>query len=165
MMPRYIEMFGRAYPLRFTARALVRTGERLEAPFEKLFHAGEAGMCALFYCALSECMPSLTLDRARTLYCSARAQAPQLGDTLLRAFIDSGFDRKGVARDELERLLDAAARAGFPHPEQLEKMTLCEIHRALQAYLRRQGGALLMSDQEMKDRLFAFAGRKKHDDA
>ncbi len=164
MIPRYVEMFGRAYPLRFTARALVRTAERLDTPFVRLFHTGEAGLCALFYCALCECLPQLTLDRARALYCGARRQTPQLADTLLRAFIDSGFDREGMTRAQLERLQNAASRAGYPDPARLEKMTLGEIHRALQAHLRAHGRAALMSGDEMKESLLSFAGRQ-HDDA
>lgn len=168
MIPRTLTLGARDYALTFTARSLVRAQEVLLAPFESLFEAGAPGLAALLYAALLEHQPRATLSLAAALTEQAvRLDAlPRLRDCVLSAFADSGFERTGVPREALTRLMEAAARAGYPHPEQLEGMALCEIHRALESHLNALRLSLrlppappVMSDEGMQEALLNLARR------
>ena len=167
---RWLEIGARTYPLRFTAQSILRVQDRTQAPFSALFDRGPAGLCALLYCALCDALPRLTLDGAADLLeCALRARpAGEIADTVLLALADSGFDRRGVTRQELSRLTAAAVRAGYPAPEGLRALTLREIEARLSAHaaalsLRPGSAPAPMTDSQMKSLLQSFAGRQQND--
>lgn len=173
MTPRTLEIGPRAYALRFTAGGILRAQEAAGVPFSRLLRPGAANTCALLYCALCQDLPHLTLAGAAALLKSALQSgltAQEIQDALLAALDDSGFDAQGVTREEVERLLAAAARAGYPAPETLCDMTLREIDRALESFCARRALLLgrrpqpfAMTDGQMASALLQFARRQQHD--
>ncbi|MBQ7455201.1 MAG: hypothetical protein IJS53_02050 [Clostridia bacterium] len=161
-MARYLEIGRRTYALRFTLRAILRANQATGKPFSALFGRGTRGLCALLYCALCEDAPRLTLQGAAALLRRALREHPrgEVREALLSALAESGFDRDGADEAQAERLLDAAARAGYPDPEALPGMTLREIDRALVSFCVRSGRAasLPMTAGQMADALRHFAG-------
>ena len=174
MTPRYLEIGPRAYALRFTAGGILRAQEACGASFRELMQPSAVSTCALLYCALCADLPRLTLSGAASLLKSALQSglsAQEIQDALLAALSDSGFDAAGVTRAEVERLLSAAARAGYPDPESLCNMTLREIDRALESFCARRALRLgrapqpfAMTDGQMASALLEFARRQQHDD-
>lgn len=164
------EYGARAYPLRFTARSLLRTRERGGRSIEDLLHGGSEGAALFLYAALCDALPQLTLNQAQWML-KASLDAPEkldrLLDNLARAYADSGFPPEGVTKESFNRLLDAAANAGYLHTQQLYDLTYAEIVRELNAYLAqsrlRHGLPLAqstaMSDKEMQQLLISIAGR------
>lgn len=160
----YLEIAGRTYALRFTARSLLRLQQLTDAPFASLFAGDEHGVCLLLYGALCHNLPALTLRQAQSLFAAIREQLPVLYDKLALAYDESGFPRKGVTPRQMERLMDAAARAGYAHSHRLCDLTCTEIAREIEAHLSRRTGACAapMTDQQMRAALESFARRCSH---
>lgn len=159
---RYLEIAGRTHPLRFTARALLRTQQLCPLPFRQLFTSGEEGARWLLYCALCDAYPFLTRRKADALFDALLPDIAPLYDALAAAFDMSGFSREGVTQAEMDRLMDAAARAGMKKSSRLLDLTYREIARELSAYLHNAPEP--MTDAQMQSTLNHFARRLQHAD-
>lgn len=160
----YMEIAGRTWHLRFTARSLIRMQQLTDAPFASLFKGDPRGACLLLYGALCDQRPSLTLSQAEALFAAAQDQLPRLYDKLALAFDESGFSREGVTARQLTHLMDAAARAGYRHSHRLADLTYAEIARELESHLRLYPSAApqRMTDEQMRTTLESFARRFDH---
>lgn len=159
----YVEIAARTYPLRFTARAILRTQQMSTLPFLSLFSRGGEGAKWLLYCALCDYRPSLTFRQAEALFDACMEDIGLLYDKLTLAFHESGFPREGVTQKEFDRLLDAAARAGMQNSHLLYDLTYHEIVRETDALLRRPAPASVpMTDAQMLSTLKNFAKRCDH---
>lgn len=157
---RYIEIAGRTHPLRFTARALLRTQQMRPAPFSTLFTSGEEGARWLLYCALCDAYPFLTRRKSDALFDALLPDVAPLYDALALAFDDSGFPREGITQAEMDRLLDAAARAGMKDSRRLLDLDYREISRELNAHLGpRAHGNAPMTEEQMLSTLKNYARR------
>lgn len=159
---RYIEMAGRTHPLRFTARAILRTQQLCHLPFRQLFTSGEEGARWLTYCALCDAYPFITRCKADALFDTLLPDVAPLYDALAAAFDQSGFSREGITQEEMDRMLDAAARAGMKNSGRLLDLTYREIARELSAYLHDTPAP--MTDAQMQSALNHFARRLQHAD-
>lgn len=162
----FIEIAGRTYALRFTARALLRTQELLDMPFRQLFTTGEQGARHLLYCALCDQYPQITQRKANALFDALLPDIETLYDVLASAYDESGFPREGITQASFDRLLDSAARAGMPCSYSLLDLTYREISRELSAYLARARKApdTPMTDQQMLSVLQSIARRNHRAD-
>lgn len=160
----YVEIANRTYPLRFTARALLRTQQMSALPFSALFSRGAEGAKWLLYCALCDHKPSLAFRHAEALFEACLSDIALLYDKLTLAFHESGFPREGITQAQFDRLLDAAARAGMKNSQRLYDLTYHEIVRELDAHLARlpRGAAAPMTDTQMLSVLRNFARRFDH---
>lgn len=162
-MPRFVLLGGRVYALRFTLRSVLLTQEIAGVPFSTLFHSGPAGLSLLLFSALLDAHPAVTPAAAAALVSAAAGEdsLDALTDALLSAFSDSGLETNGVSRSETERLIAAACRSGYPHPERLPDMTAREISLALDGFCARERPVFpsSMTDQQMKDTLVSLARR------
>lgn len=141
-MPVYVEIAGRAYPLRFTLRGALRLLDLTGQTPMELLAPGLRNTALLLYAALCDGCPHVTLSQAAALCASAARE-----------------------RDALSRLLRAARRAGYPQPLALLDATYCELCEALEAFLGRRGAApgAPMTDRQMQGVMRALAERSKHD--
>lgn len=141
-MPVYVEIAGRAYPLRFTLRGALRLLDLTGQTPMELLAPGLRNTALLLYAALCDGCPHVTLSQAAAL-CAAAARE----------------------RDALSRLLRAARRAGYPQPLALLDATYCELCEALEDFLGRRGAApgAPMTDRQMQGVMRALAERSKHD--
>ena len=157
----YVEIAHHTYPLRFTARSLLRTQEMSKLPFQSLFSRGAEGAKWLLYCALCDYRPALAFRHAEALFEACLSDIALLYDKLTLAFYQSGFPREGITQGEFDRLLDAAARTGMKNSRRLYDLTYHEIVRELDAHLARQPHADIapMTDAQMQSILKSFAGR------
>lgn len=160
----YIEIAGRTYPLRFTARALLRTQQMSDLPFLSLFSQGAAGAKWLLYCALCDHKPSLAFRHVEALFDACLSDLALLYDKLTLAFHESGFPREGITQPQFDRLLDAAARAGMKDSFRLYDLTYHEIIREMSAHLARHSRPNIppMTDAQMRSALKNFARRFDH---
>ena len=147
----FIEIAGRTYALRFTARSLLRTQSQLDMPFRQLFTSGEKGARQLLYCALCDAYPAVTQKKANALFDALKEDLPLLYDTLAAAYDESGFPREGITQAAFDRLLDSAARAGMYCSDRLLDLDYRQITRELDAHLARAriAPAAPMTDQQM----------------
>lgn len=141
-MPVYVEIAGRAYPLRFTLRGALRLLDLTGQTPTELLAPGLRNTALLLYAALCDGCPHVTLSQAAALCASAARE-----------------------RDALSRLLRAARRAGYPQPLALLDATYCELCEALEDFLGRRGAApgAPMTDRQMQGVMRALAERSKHD--
>ena len=152
-MPVYVEIAGRAYPLRFTLRGALRLLELTGQTPMELLAPGLRNTALLLYAAL----------------CAAAARErdalSRLLSALALALAESGLDQTRLDRDILRRLLRAARRAGYPQPLALLDATYCELCEALEDFLGRRGAktAAPMTDRQMQGVMRALAERSKHD--
>ncbi len=158
----YVEIAARTYPLRFTARSLLRTQQMSALPFQSLFSRGAEGAKWLLYCALIDYRPSLTFRQAEALFDACMSDIALLYDKLTLAFHESGFPREGVTQAEFDRLLTAAARAGMQNSHRLYDLDYHEIVRETEALLRRPLADTPMTDAQMLSALQHFARRCDH---
>lgn len=169
------ETGSRAYPLRFTARSLLRACERGQTDVPTLLRGGVWATTLLLYAALCDALPHLTLRQAEsllTVHLESEKKLNALMDKLTRAYDQSGFPADGITRAGFEQLLDTAARAGFARTHTLYDLTYTEIVRELSAFLALnrlrsgQGSShFMMTDDEMRRALLSMAGRDDHVDA
>ncbi len=163
---RYIEIAGRTHPLRFTARALLRTQQLCPAPLRTLFTSGEEGARWLLYCALCDAYPFLTRRKSDALFDTLLPDIAPLYDELAQAYDMSGFPREGITQEEMDRLLDAAARAGMKDSRRLLDLSYREIARELDAHLPPRSRAdAPMTEAQMLSALKNYARRFTHADA
>ena len=159
----YVEIAARTYPLRFTARALLRTQQMSKLPFLSLFSRGAEGAKWLLYCALCDYRESLTFRQAEALFEACLSDIGLLYDKLTLAFYESGFPREGITQQQFDRLLTAAARAGMQNSHRLYDLTYHEIVREVEALLRGPlESASPMTDLQMLSALKNFARRCDH---
>ena len=163
---RYIEIAARTWPLRFTARSILRTQQLTDIPFRENFTRGEEGARTLLYCALCDAFPAITRRKADALFDALLPDVAPLYDQLARAYDDSGFPREGITPQQFDRLLSAAARAGMQDTHRLYDLTYQEIIRETDAFFARSGAAPAapMTDQQMLSTLKLFARRSDHAD-
>lgn len=165
-MPVYVEIAGRAYPLRFTLRGALRLLDLTGQTPMELLAPGLRNTALLLYAALCDGCPHVTLSQAAAL-CAAAARERDALSRLLSALAlaESGLDQTRLDRDTLRRLLRAARRAGYPQPLALLDATYCELCEALEAFLGRRGAApgAPMTDRQMQGVMRALAERSKHD--
>ena len=161
---RYIEIAARTWPLRFTARAILRTQQITNVPFRENFTRGEEGARTLLYCALCDAFPAITRRKANALFDALLPDVASLYDLLARAYDDSGFPREGITQQQFDRLLSAAARAGMQDTVRLYDLSYREIIREADAFLARAGAVTSapMTDQQMLSTLKIFARRSDH---
>lgn len=155
----HVEIAARTYPLRFTARSLLRTQEMSKLPFQSLFSRGAEGAKWLLYCALTDYRPSITFRQAEALFEACLNDIALLYDKLTLAFHESGFPREGITQKEFDRLLTAAARTGMQDSHRLYDLTYREIVRETEALLRRPLADIPMTDAQMLSALKHFARR------
>ena len=165
-MPVYVEIAGRAYPLRFTLRGALRLLDLTGKAPGELLVPGLRNTALLLYAALCDGCPHVTLSQAAAL-CAAAAKERDALSRLLSALAlaESGLDQTRLDRDTLRRLLRAARRAGYPQPLALLDATYCELCEALEDFLSRRGAksAAPMTDRQMQGVMRALAERSKHD--
>lgn len=165
-MPVYVEIAGRAYPLRFTLRGALRLLDLTGQTPMELLAPGLRNTALLLYAALCDGCPHVTLSQAAAL-CAARERdaLSRLLSALALALAESGLDQTRLDRDTLRRLLRAARRAGYPQPLALLDATYCELCEALEDFLGRRGAktAAPMTDRQMQGVMRALAERSKHD--
>jgi len=137
----YLEIGSRAYPLRFTARSLLRARERGGRKGGPLLGEGLEDTALMLYAALSDAVPHLTLRQAQSIlhsFADSREKMDALLDSLARAYDESGFPGDGVTSEGFDKLLNAAANAGMENTYRLYDLTYAEIVRELNAYLARE---------------------------
>lgn len=165
-MPVYVEIAGRAYPLRFTLRGALRLLDLTGQTPMELLAPGLRNTALLLYAALCDGCPHVTLSQAAAL-CAAAARERDALSRLLSALAlaESGLDQTRLDRDTLRRLLRAARRAGYPQPLALLDATYCELCEALEDFLGHRGAApaASMTDCQMQGVMRALAERSKHD--
>ena len=165
-MPVYVEIAGRAYPLRFTLRGALRLLDLTGQTPMELLAPGLRNTALLLYAALCDGCPHVTLSQAAAL-CAAAARERDALSRLLsaRALAESGLEQTRLDRDILRRLLRAARRAGYPQPLALLDATYCELCEALEDFLSRRGAksAAPMNDRQMQGVMRALVERSKHD--
>ena len=161
---RYIEIAARTWPLRFTARSILRTQQITTIPFRENLTRGEEGARNLLYCALCDAFPTVTRRKSDALFDALLPDVAPLYDQLACAYDDSGFPREGITQQQFDRLLSAAARAGMQDTNRLYDLTYREIIREADAFLARSGAAPAtpMTDQQMLSALQIFARRSDH---
>lgn len=167
-MPVYVEIAGRAYPLRFTLRGALRLLDLTGQTPMELLAPGLRNTALLLYAALCDGCPHVTLSQAAALCASAARERDALSrllSALALALAESGLDQTRLDRDTLRRLLRAARRAGYPQPLALLDATYCELCEALEDFLGRRGAApgAPMTDCQMQGVMRALAERSKHD--
>ena len=152
-MPVYVDIAGRAYPLRFTLRGALRLLDLTGQTPMELLAPGLRNTALLLYAALCA-------SAARE-----RDALSRLLSALALALAESGLDQTRLDRDILRRLLRAARRAGYPQPLALLDATYCELCEALEDFLGRRGAApgAPMTDRQMQGVMRALAERSKHD--
>ena len=152
-MPVYVEIAGRAYPLRFTLRGALRLLDLTGQTPMELLTPGLRNTALLLYAALCA-------SAARE-----RDALSRLLSALALALAESGLDQTRLDRDILRRLLRAARRAGYPQPLALLDATYCELCEALEDFLGHRGAksAAPMTDRQMQGVMRALAERSKHD--
>lgn len=165
----YIETGSRAYPLRFTARSLLRAISRGQTDVPALLRGGAHQTALLLYAALCSSLPHLTLRQAQSLletHLDSEKKLNSLLTKLTHAYDESGFPPDGITKESFERLLDAASRAGFMHVHTLYDLTYTEIVRELNAFLAQKrlhsalpGTDSPMTDDQMRSVLHAIARR------
>ena len=155
-MPVYVEIAGRAYPLRFTLRGALRLLDLTGQTPMELLAPGLRNTALLLYAALCDGCPHVTRERDAL---------SRLLSALALALAESGLDQTRLDRDILRRLLRAARRAGYPQPLALLDATYCELCEALEDFLGRRGAApgAPMTDRQMQGVMRALAERSKHD--
>lgn len=167
-MPVYVEIAGRAYPLRFTLRGALRLLDLTGQTPMDLLAPGLRNTVLLLYAALCDGCPHVTLSQAAALCAAAAKERDALSrllSALALALAESGLDQARLDRDTLRRLLRAARRAGYPQPLALLDATYCELCEALEDFLGRRGAksAAPMTDRQMQGVMRALAERSKHD--
>lgn len=166
-MPVYVEIAGRAYPLRFTLRGALRLLDLTGQTPMELLAPGLRNTALLLYAALCDGCPHVTLSQAAALCAAAmeRDALSRLLSALALALAESGLDQTRLDRDTLRRLLRAARRAGYPQPLALLDATYCELCEALEDFLGCRGAktAAPMTDRQMQGVMRALAERSKHD--
>lgn len=167
-MPVYVEIAGRAYPLRFTLRGALRLLDLTGQTPMDLLAPGFRNTALLLYAALCDGCPYVTLSQTAALCAAAAKERDALSrllSALALALAESGLDQARLDRDTLRRLLRAARRAGYPQPLALLDATYCELCEALEDFLSRRGAkpAAPMTDRQMQGVMRALAERSKHD--
>ena len=167
----HLEIGRRTYPLRFTARSLLRTRERGGQDISLLLRGGEEATALLLYGALCDALPHLTLAQAQSMLSlfSTKEKLDHLLDALARAYDASGFPPEGLTQEGFDRLLDAAADAGMAHTHCLYDLTYTEIVRELNAHLahyriRRHAAPAAATDEDMQKLIIAMTGRDTNAD-
>lgn len=114
-MPVYVEIAGRAYPLRFTLRGALRLLDLTGQTPMELLAPGLRNTALLLYAALCDGCPHVTLSQAAALCAAAARERDALSrllSALALALAESGLDQTRLDRAILRRLLRAAgARA------------------------------------------------------
>lgn len=167
-MPVYVEIAGRAYPLRFTLRGALRL---LDLTARRPWSCWPPAFAIPRCCSTPRCgdgCPHVTLSQAAALCAAAARERDALSrllSALALALAESGLDQTRLDRAILRRLLRAARRAGYPQPLALLDATYCELCEALEDFLGRRGAksAAPMTDRQMQGVMRALAERSKHD--
>ena len=110
-MPVYVDIAGRAYPLRFTLRGALRLLDLTGQTPMELLAPGLRNTALLLYAALCDGCPYVTLSQAAALCASAARERDALSrllSALAQALAASGLDQPRQDRDLLRRLQPAA---------------------------------------------------------
>ena len=105
-MPVYVEIAGRAYPLRFTLRGALRLLDLTGQTPTELLAPGLRNTALLLYAALCDGCPHVTLSQAAALCASAARERDALSrllSALALALAESGLDQTRLDRDILRR--------------------------------------------------------------
>ena len=113
-MPVYVEIAGRAYPLRFTLRGALRLLDLTGQTPMELLAPGLRNTALLLYAALCDGCPHVTLSQAAALCAAAARERDALSrllSALALALAESGLDQTRLDRDILRRLLRGLSAA------------------------------------------------------
>mgnify|MGYP002737014288 CR=1 FL=1 len=143
-MPVYVEIAGRAYPLRFTLRGALRLLDLTGQTPMELLAPGLRNTVLLLYAALCDGCPHVTLSQAAALCAAAARERDALSrllSALALALAESGLDQTRLDR-ELERGM--AVSIGRLRPDtQYDYKFVCLSHNTLRG---AAGGAVLLAE-------------------